>query len=192
MSQREMDLAYLAGLIDGEGYIGISSNAQKTRKQYTPRVTITNTNVALINEVRRILDNESIAYHVMDWDARLDSQKVRYTVEANGFRRALKLLFIIEPYLVAKRQQAQFVLAWLWSRLTHGSGFTRVPYTDSETALVEAVKELNHKGREILREYTLGVADFATMMYSELRAKGVEATEMMARLDRKESWSRSK
>lgn len=189
--QREIDLAYLAGLMDGEGYIGMSYNTRRTGTQYTPRVTITDTNEKIVAEVRRILTNESIAFYVSEWKSN-KAHKKRFTIEAVGFRRSLKWLFVIEPHLIAKQEQARLLLAWMWSRLTHGKGYNRVPYTVDENNIYYALKELNAKGSVTLNEYTPKAAPYVAKMYSELRAKGAEATEMIARLERGENWSRSK
>lgn len=190
--QRKYDLYYLAGLFDGEGYMGVTINRKKRGSdQYYPRASVVNTNPVIIDKVCQVLTDNGVAFHRCQWDAGLNEQKIRFTVDMTGFRRCFRFAYLIEPYLVAKRLQTQLVLAFLWSRLKHGKSYTHNTYSEDEIKLYLAAKELNAKGREILREHTLGVADFATKMCAELRSKGVEATETMARLDRREGWSRS-
>lgn len=192
-NENVLDLAYLAGLMDGEGYIGISRNDRKRGStQYYPRITLVNTNKRLIDEVVRILNNNAIPYHLVHWETNKAEHKSRWTIEMIGFRRALKFLWIVEPSMRIKRPQAQFLMAFLWSRLRHGKSYQHTSYTDEEVNLYDALKELNAKGSVILREHTPDAVHFAAKMCSELRAKGAEATEMMARLDRSEGWVRSK
>ena len=189
--QNELDLSYLAGIMDGEGYVGLSVNDRKRGgRQYYPRWTITNCNKAIIDECVRILDNNSIAYHIVEWQPHSKLHKYRYTIDATGFRRALKGLWVIEPYLVGKKPQARLVLGFIWSRLKCGTAYQHIPYSEEEILLHQSCKDLNASGPIILREYMPKSAAYADKMYSELRAKGVEATETMARLERPEGFER--
>lgn len=192
LCQREIDLAYLGGLIDGEGYIGLAKNGKASRigERYNPRFTITNTNPLMVEDVRRILLNEDIPFYVSEWDGNSE-HKHRYTIEAVGFRRVLKALFVLEPWIRIKRPQAQIVLAFIWSRINHGTAYRHTPYTTDERLFCEACGELNAKGSVILREHTPRAAEIAAKMCSELRAKGAEAAEMSARLSRGKGWIRS-
>lgn len=184
--------SYLAGLFDGEGYIGITVNKRKNASpQYYPRASIVNTNPVIIEKASEILTINGIAHHTMKWDTCRDEHKVRYTIDMTGFRRAFRFAYFMEPYLIAKKVQAQLVLAFLWSRLKHGNSYNHVPYSEDEVRMYLACKELNAKGREIPREHTSRAVEFAAKMCSDLRSKGAEATETMARLDRGKGWSRS-
>ena len=189
--QNELDLSYLAGIMDGEGYIGISVNDRKRgNRQYYPRWTITNCNRPIIDECIRILDNNSIAYHVSEWRSENKNHKLRYTIDGTGFRRSLKGLWVIEPYLVGKKLQARIVLALIWSRLQHGKAFQHKPYTAEEINLFNATKDLNASGPIILREYMPDSVAYAEKMYSDLHSKGVEAAETTARLSRVNNYER--
>ena len=191
--QRDLDLAYLAGIWDADGYIGLSVNDKKRGStQYYPRVTFTNTNKVMIDDVARVLDNETIGYHISKWDPGSKVNKVRYVLEMVGFRRAFKFLFIMEPIIRGKQTQAQLLLGFLWSRLRHGKAYQHTPYTADEINIFYAMKELNAKGPITLREHTPDAVAFAAKMCSELRTKGAEAAETMARLARSEGWERSK
>lgn len=189
--QKDCELSYLAGLFDGEGYVGVTINRNRgATPQYFPRCSIVNTNPIIIDEAIRILQGRHVPFHLCHWDAKLAEQKPRMTIDMTGFKRCLRFLWTIEPYLVAKKQQAQMVTAFICSRLSHGKSYKHTPYTDDEINLFQATRELNAKGRAILREHTSRAADFAAKMCSELRAKGAEATEMMAHLERGKGWSR--
>lgn len=188
----ETDLAYLAGLIDGEGSITISvhNHHKNEHVQYRPRVSIVaNTNPDIIAEATRILESVSIAYHISDNQPRQNGRyKHLYQVECDGFRRALKALFILEPHLRAKRRQGQMVLAFLWLRATRMCDNGHSPYSDDELTLINGVRELNKVGSEILREHTLRAEEISVMVCSELRAKGAEVAEMTTRLSNSYGW----
>lgn len=179
MSDQKANLLWLAGFMDGEGYIGIYGRPDKKTYNYVPCVQIPNTNDTAISEVRRILESLGIAYYVRGEKPRSSNHKALTRVEAHGIHRTLKFLWVIEPYLVVKQPQAQFVMAWIWSRLKQEKGNN--PYSEEELNIYRAVKEMNVRGTVILNEYTQRATPFVAMMYSELRAKGAEVTETMTR-----------
>lgn len=96
-------IAYAAGLLDGEGYVGINTafdrKASKTLS-YGVRVQITNTNAALMTW---LLDH--FGGHVAQDKNRRAGWKDAYRWTVNG-RNAGQLLSALLPYLVIKREQA--------------------------------------------------------------------------------------
>lgn len=174
------NLNYLAGLFDGEGYVGLTIHKPAGVVNFIPRVTISNSNTIILDHAGQILKSLNIAFHI---SARKRPQDLKWkkvsSIECSGFKRAWKFLWIVEPLLVGKRPQAQMTMAFIWSRLR--SGTRKIPYSDEQTLLYYALKELNRRGPEILREYTPKAIELTAKMYSELRTKGAEVTEMMTR-----------
>jgi hypothetical protein len=101
----EADKAYLAGFLDGEGYIGISLLATPHgRGRHTLTVTITNTAIDTLRALAEL------------WDARVMGVRqraahyshvgdLRWTTDA-----AARVLREIQPYLRVKREQARIAL----------------------------------------------------------------------------------
>lgn len=189
-------LAWVGGFFDGEAYIGISSKPSYQKSNptlYEPLTQVSNTSRADIDELAQIFEENGIAYYRRTEPSRKPEHKEQERILARGLRRNLKLLWVIEPYLIGKKQQAQFVLAFIASRLGQTNTRTRyprdtihpnnMPYTQDEINIYRAIKEMNCRGSIILNEYTQRATPFVAMMYSELRAKGADATEMIARLD---------
>jgi hypothetical protein len=176
-SQDELDLYYLAGFFDGEGYVGLTTHCPRGNTYFIPLINVTNTNMVVIENIGRILSNHSIAFHVTERRAQTDNWKRIVALECAGFRRTFKFLWVIEPLLIGKRLQAQMTMAYIWSRLKSEKK-AKVPYSDNEIILYRALKELNVRGPKILNEYTPKAVEFTAKMYSELRTKGVESAEM--------------
>lgn len=180
-SQNEIDLAWLAGFVDGEGYIGLTIHRNKGKKTYyIPRIAITQASEEMLNNISRVMENNGIAHHISKRRAQTKRWKPLFALETAGFARALKFLYVIEPYLVGKRLQAQMTMAYIWSRTRDGWSSKR-PYTDDEHNLYHALRELNNRGPEILNEHTPKAIEFTAKMCSELHTKGVEVAEMTAR-----------
>ena len=117
------DLAYLAGIVDGEGCI----YAEAKRSRSSIRLTVTNTSLALINWiVGRFGGN----VHVCKKSRR--RKRICYSWYVNGQRLAARILAAIIPYMVIKRKQAELALQWQ-------PGMS----AEASAAMVEAMSALN-------------------------------------------------
>lgn len=100
-------LAYLAGIIDGEGSIGIEKlSPYKSRKKtyYAARLCIINTDIALIHWLKENFTGGS-------WNERkvLPHQKRCYRWHIFGTNLE-RLLIAVRPYLIIKTKQADCVI----------------------------------------------------------------------------------
>lgn len=97
-----MHPAYVAGIIDGEGCIQLT----RTRTTYFPRVLVTNTNLALLEALKKEFGGDIKPLH-----ARRDGWKAGYTWRIS-WAKAVDLLELVSPWLRVKLQQAHTVFAW--------------------------------------------------------------------------------
>lgn len=100
-------LAYVAGIIDGEGCIGIKTNgSQKTGAKFVIRVSIGHTSEWLISMIHMqfggslYLKYAGSEHHKPAWGWELSS------------RKAESFLKLILPYLQIKRPQAELALSF--------------------------------------------------------------------------------
>ena len=122
----ETDLAYCAGLIDGEGYIGIikeKSYRCKHKFCYRAKLQIQMKNQKTIRFVAKVLKLKIFEFHPKQFDCLM--------YHATAPRLCLeKILLELLPYLQGKRKQAEVVLEFLqlqkdWRKNWHGNkGFT--------------------------------------------------------------------
>jgi hypothetical protein len=107
-----MQLAYLAGLIDGEGSIGFA----RTRHHWHPRIIIANTSLELLEEVQRCFGGNisAVTRSKPSWKAAYNWRL------ANS--RCVVLLAKLSRYLRLKEPQAQ--LTFIWDALRPGRGST--------------------------------------------------------------------
>lgn len=136
---KRTDLAYLAGIVDGEGYIGITAD-HRTRNPDRPcwrlRVAVTNTNEWLMQHLKFSIGGGTI---ILRSDKR---QKPCYQWEI-GNRKAAEFLKLILPYLRLKRPQAELAIKFQASI----SKSTRI-LTEEQLAVREAemllLKNMKH------------------------------------------------
>jgi len=98
-STSELERAYAAGMVDGEGHIGLNP----WKSSYLPLVVVTNTDPRLPDWFRQRFGG------AVYWTARRNpAHKDRHNWRLQG-RQAMTFLQEILPYLVLKRQQAALV-----------------------------------------------------------------------------------
>lgn len=102
-------LAWLAGIVDGEGSIMVIRATFKGRHRYHHRMSIANTGLPIIDKARSILDEHEIKYGLYTQDRGKDGLRRRKTylihiMRADSIRKILPLLM---PFLTEKLERAQ-------------------------------------------------------------------------------------
>lgn len=131
--QRERDLHYLAGIIDGEGCFNIG----RCRASYVPRILIVNTNYRLCKWlVDRFGGNvqRSVVKNRTNW-------KPRYFWRLSH-RKALDLAREVANLLHLKKIQARYFVVWAAIM----DVFTRSERAPFYEIITERIKKLNRKG----------------------------------------------
>ena len=135
-------LAYIAGIIDGEGCICIYTTKRRTTTAGQMKVVVANTNRALLEFLKLHFGGSISARNNITYNPR-SKQCFEWIVAS---RKALYLLQFIEPYLRLKKLQAQVAVEYQLQRRNRGCRLT-----DKEKAVAEAQKitmnRLNKKGR---------------------------------------------
>lgn len=103
------ELAWLGGIIDGEGHIGV--HARKKSGQHAIRISITNTDEGILKECKKILDKLGIFYiFLLHKDrARKSHHKDVYVIEMNRIAECKEFLQIIKPYIRAQAKQRKIL-----------------------------------------------------------------------------------
>lgn len=121
----ERDKSFIAGLIDGEGWISVKGNIiHSSMKKYSypsPAFGLTSTQPEMIKYLMDILKIGTVTWHEHGkW-----KPQVRY-----GITKASELIAFLEmiiPYLKWKKAEAILVLQWLtvrWEKFKQQKGYT--------------------------------------------------------------------
>lgn len=105
------EMAYMAGIIDGEGsiYIGnFSSNPKTGNKYYQTNIEVTNTDKNLIDWISNTFGGRINIYTAKQTPK--NSRRTVYRWIATG-ERVTHLAEILLPYLIAKKKQCQIMIA---------------------------------------------------------------------------------
>ena len=140
----EIKIAYLAGVVDGEGTITIHKHKFYGREAYQlrPRLIVSNTDAALLKELQR-RHGGTITSHR---EATAKSKKC-YLWRVAAIDEIFNLVSAMRPHLLVKGKQADLILDFLRSRraarMTGQKKFR--PYLPRDFAAFEAIKIENRR-----------------------------------------------
>lgn len=136
-----IELAYLAGIIDGEGHIGIAgSKKPSNRIDWVLRLSISNTSEELMDWL-----DETFGHIVTTKYKRLH-RRAHVMVWRTSGRQTQEILRLVLPYLRIKREQAELALSM---NIGPYGGGCRWSITneerDSRIEIYRQMRELNSK-----------------------------------------------
>lgn len=136
----EVQLAWLAGIWDGEGSILLTKRDVKNeRVQITPNVYVGNTDIAIMNEVSKLLELMGCNFH---WQEKnLKSGKVFFVLQSTNLSTIKRFLEQVNPYLIGtKRHYGERTLKYVSSRIDKadkkGIQLKHLPYDDEDLSFV--------------------------------------------------------
>lgn len=139
-------LAYLAGIVDGEGSILIEKanpGGKYPRNRYWISLIVSNTSLALM----RFLDRHWSGFSLTKVTPRQEIRKDQYRWAANNLK-ALSVIMAIRPFLVIKGAQADLAMEFQHGVTPINAG---LKMSDEEYqrrhSLYERMRTLNRKGR---------------------------------------------
>ena len=154
----DTDLAYIAGLLDGEGTIGINKNVDKRNRKtptihYRLHIAIVNSDAGIIRWLNEIFP----ASHWFCSDRRGQKPIYRWYVYS---RKAYEFLQMVSPYLKIKKAQADLAIGFCEAKTSYArkkgqkGNRTWLPESESSKRLdfYSRMRGLNnsHSGRPIL------------------------------------------
>ena len=141
----EGDLHWLAGFIDGEGSIHFKRmGGTRLRKMnldyYGTNIRICNTHEETLETVIAILKANGLAFHVSHRHA-YPNCKPAWDITVSGLKRCKRWLEVLSPYLRTKKEQAEWMLEFIESRLSLGSKYNGEGYTLREQELLQLLRK---------------------------------------------------
>jgi LAGLIDADG-like domain len=140
----DMEIGWLAGVIDGEGCISISTDKKDNRLH--AQVFLTNSNQEMLIKARRIMlelgvENPRLHLHSIGKSKFSHRSNVPchriYIGTAVGMRKLLQAIF---PQLTSKRVQAELMLEFLKNRKGRSA---RVRFTGRDFEIAQLIREVN-------------------------------------------------
>ena len=119
-NQQERLLAWLGGIMDGEGSFSITRKRDKGKIFYYPDISIVNTDPIIIDQCA-VTISSICGYHIetkhsCDFGTNNRRKTKLWRIRILGFNRCSKFLPKIIPYLVGKKKQAELVLQFVLTK----------------------------------------------------------------------------
>jgi LAGLIDADG endonuclease len=146
MTVQEVDLAWLAGIIDGEGCFSIYSVSRKDANTPSPSacLTITNSNCLLLNRCKEILGALNIKYLYNDPKNGHQRGRRVMRIRVKNYSSLRRLVELVRPFLVSKADQARIMLEFVSLAGERGKLSLQ-----GRAELMGKIKELNQRGHVV-------------------------------------------
>ena len=146
MIVQQTDLAWLAGIIDGEGCFSIFINNRNdaANPSISASLTITNSNCLLLSRCKEILDSLKIKYYYHDPKNGHQQGRRVMRIKVKNYSSLKCLIELLLPYLVGKIDQAKITLEF--ANLAGQRG--KLKY-EERAGLMNNIKKLNQHGHLI-------------------------------------------
>jgi hypothetical protein len=145
------NLSWLAGLLDGEGYLGVRRSRQSTRVIYGPVVAVEMCDESTVRFAQQMVENLGVFCTLRSYAPRTDRSRARHRLSVDHLEDALRLLEGIAGELITKKAQATVLTRFCLHRLAHppttgALGRFSSTYTLLDHELHNASASLNKRG----------------------------------------------
>jgi hypothetical protein len=144
------NLAWLAGIIDAEGSIGLYTYPKKSNNKvtcYSNVIEISNTDVVIINESKRIIEG-LLGFSINLYNGKTKGKIAHKTYKLRVTRRndVAVVLSAIEKYLVGKKEQAQLLVKLIISNSNNRS------LCNNGMLVAKMIKDLKGKDTKLIKD----------------------------------------
>lgn len=113
--RREVDWAWLAGILDGEGNltVGIQNHSVNGKEYIRAKIRITNTDARMIKKISEIYASENVVFFTSIHKQKQvegRSRRTKMNIEVSSQGSVRKVLELVIPYLANKRECAREML----------------------------------------------------------------------------------
>jgi len=137
---QQTDLAYLAGLLDGEGcfYARLVNTSRGRLGNVEVRIAVQATSMAMIQKIAAIYADLGLNPSIEIGRTQKRSTRPAHKVSLHRKKDVLRLLKAILPYLVVKRPEAEMIMEWSreWGHDMRGANARR-PSQEDKVVFIE-------------------------------------------------------
>lgn len=149
MDNQQAKVAYLAGLIDGEGCLDFQKNFNRVYQKfyYSPRIRLTMTGDQDLENIKKLISETGLPFWTEERKRRFDNPKWKdaWSITITGYKRIQPWIEAILPYSIVKKSQWSVLKEYVESRKVTNpdNGYSQTKdYTDQEIMLINKIKLL--------------------------------------------------
>lgn len=159
ISRKDIGLAWLGAIIEGEGCIYAGFRDIENENHLTVRVTVYNTHPRIIRRTTEILLENGVNFYVSN-PGKPTKSKPGVAVVIGGKGRVRKFLDLVMPHLYAKRRRAELIIQLIDYRESLAQPGKRATWHGALMAGDPEIKRLIGEIREEVHNYP-SVLDFS-------------------------------
>lgn len=136
------DICWLAGIIDGDGCIGVHKQKSGKKTTYVPSFGLSTTCQKTYLFLDNLFNQLEIGHHWIYRTVQNKNWRDRWCLQVRGMKRVDKLLGMVYPYLVTKREEAELIKNFIQLRILRGK---KGAYSQEEIEIIERTKEIKRE-----------------------------------------------
>ncbi len=146
---REQEIAWLAGFIDGEGSFFVTRTHSRGYLSYRPCMAVSNTYIPVMAYINDLLKDYGAISRSRTKNRTSTGRKELEEVSVRSWSGCAKACALLLPYLKVKQMQAAILYEWCCFRtalMTGPAGRVGNPFQDCEHVWYDQLKALNRRG----------------------------------------------
>lgn len=137
----ELDKSYIAGIIDGEGCVGLAKQVKELKDGsesivIRPQIRVGMTDKETVEHVGKKVGSGSFSFQYEEDD----TKKEQEIFVINAINDVIDFIEQIKPYMITKKKQSELLLEYCKSRKP------RTEYTERQLEIYDELRELNKRG----------------------------------------------
>lgn len=186
-SKSATDLAWLAGIVDGEGCFSVkrpivrqSGKRQGSRTAYQIWLVLCNTSKPMMDRVSQILTDHGVGHKAMRkvWKGKR-ATRWQWWLEVQRKHELLKITELLLPHLTAKRDEAS-ITVWFLSKACQVEHYYRTPFDQAVLESMSAIKKNGGEAPAEVREFLREVIPSQAVPGDRAIDQGTEGVEARA------------
>lgn len=187
MTSSDTDLAWLAGIVDGEGCFSVkrpltrqSGERRGSRTSYAIWLVICNTSKPMMDRISRILTAHGVGHKKMRkvWKG-TRATRWQWWLEIQRKHELLKVTELLLPHLTAKRDEASIVV-WFMRKACEVKQYHRTPFDQVVLESMSAIKKNGGEAPAEVREFLREVIPSQAVPGDRVIDQGTEGVEARA------------
>jgi hypothetical protein len=187
MTSSATDLAWLAGIVDGEGCFSVkrpivrqNGKRQGSRTSYQIWLVICNTSKPMMDRISQILADHGVAHKKMRkvWKG-VKATRWQWWLEIQRKHELLKVTELLLPHLTAKKDEAH-VVVWFLSKACQVKQYHRTPFDQLVLETMSTIKKNGGEAPAEVREFLREVIPSQAVPGDRASVQGTEGVEARA------------
>lgn len=141
---------WLAGYMDGDGFVGLHRYKIKNGFRYEPTIGFTTTCLLTCEYLDELLKELQVGHYIKSREMPNPNHKTQHNFQIRGHKRVKKFLELCKDYMITKQEESELLLEYINIRESAGNK-RAVQYNSRELEIFDRLREIKLKRNSSLR-----------------------------------------